>query len=67
MAGADVVAFDHHPAGGVVDRRRGSQFFHHCHRASDTEHGHLHEPVFARLLNARDRAAQRTAAAAPRC
>lgn len=42
VAGTDVVALDHYPAGGVIDRRRGSQFFYHCHRASDIEHGHLH-------------------------
>jgi hypothetical protein len=42
VGGADVVALDHYPAGGVIDRRRGSQFFYHCHRADDIEHGHLH-------------------------
>lgn len=42
VAGADVVALEHYPAGGVVDHRRGSQFFYHCHRAGDAEHGHLH-------------------------
>jgi hypothetical protein len=41
-AGAGVVALDHYPAGGVVDRRRGSQFFYHSHRTGDAEHGHLH-------------------------
>lgn len=42
VGGIDVVALDHYPAGGVIDRRRGSQFFYHCHRAGDIEHGHLH-------------------------
>lgn len=42
VAGASVVALDHYPEGGVVDRRRGSQFFYHSHRAGDAEHGHLH-------------------------
>ncbi len=42
VAGAGVVALEHYPQGGVVDRRRGSQFFYHSHRAGDTEHGHLH-------------------------
>lgn len=42
VAGASVVALEHYPATGVVDRRRGSQFFYHSHRAADTEHGHLH-------------------------
>jgi hypothetical protein len=42
VAGADVVALEHYPEGGVVDRRRGSQCFYHSHRAADAEHGHLH-------------------------
>jgi hypothetical protein len=42
VAGASVVALDHYPDGGVVDRRRGSQFFYHSHRGGDAEHGHLH-------------------------
>jgi hypothetical protein len=42
VAGASVVALEHYPEGGVVDRRRGSQFFYHSHRADDAEHGHLH-------------------------
>jgi hypothetical protein len=42
VGGASVVALEHYPDGGVVDRRRGSQFFYHCHRAGDAEHGHLH-------------------------
>ena len=42
VAGASPVALDHYPPGGVVDRRRGSQFFYHSHRGGDTEHGHLH-------------------------
>ena len=39
---ADVVALEHYPPGGVVDRQRGSQFFYHCHRAAGAEHGHVH-------------------------
>ena len=45
---ADVVALEHYPRGGVVDRQHGSQFFYHCHRADSadradrTEHGHVH-------------------------
>ena len=39
---ADVVALEHYPPGGVVDRQRGSQFFYHCHRADGAEHGHVH-------------------------
>jgi hypothetical protein len=42
VAGASVVALEHYPEGGVVDRRRGSQFFYHSHRGGDAEHGHLH-------------------------
>lgn len=42
VRGASVVALEHYPDGGVVDRQRGSQFFYHCHRAGDGEHGHLH-------------------------
>lgn len=46
VAGASVVALEHYPGGGVVDRRSGSQFFYHSHRAGnvsgDAEHGHLH-------------------------
>jgi hypothetical protein len=42
VGGASVVALEHYPEGGVVDRRRGSQFFYHSHRAGNTEHGHLH-------------------------
>lgn len=42
VAGAAVAALEHYPEGGVVDRRRGSQFFYHSHRAGDAEHGHLH-------------------------
>lgn len=42
VAGASVVALDHYPEGGVVDRRRGSQYFYRSHRAGDAEHGHLH-------------------------
>jgi hypothetical protein len=42
VAGASVVALEHYPEGGVVDRSRGSQFFYHSHRADDAEHGHLH-------------------------
>jgi hypothetical protein len=37
-----VVELEHYPEGGVVDRRRGSQFFYHSHRGGDAEHGHLH-------------------------
>lgn len=42
VAGTSVVALEHYPEGGVVDRRRGSQFFYHSHRGGDGEHGHLH-------------------------
>jgi hypothetical protein len=42
VGGAELVAFEHYPPGGVVDRRRGAQFFYHCHRADGAEHGHLH-------------------------
>jgi hypothetical protein len=42
VAGASVVELEHYPEGGVVDRRRGSQFFYHSHRGGDAEHGHLH-------------------------
>lgn len=42
VGGVPVVALEHYPDGGVVDRRRGSQFFYHSHRACDAEHGHLH-------------------------
>lgn len=42
VAGAGVVALEHYPEGGVIDRRRGSQFFYHSHRDGNTEHGHLH-------------------------
>ena len=42
VGGADVVALEHYPPGGVLDRRRGTQFFYHCHRAKAAEHGHLH-------------------------
>ena len=42
VRGARVVALDHYPAGGVVDRQRGSQFYSHCHRADGSEHGHIH-------------------------
>jgi hypothetical protein len=46
VAGASVIALEHYPEGGVVDRRRGSQFFYHSHRAGNVsgnaEHGHLH-------------------------
>ena len=39
---AGVVALEHYPRGGVVDRQRGSSFFYHCHHADSTEHGHVH-------------------------
>lgn len=40
---AEPVALEHYPPGDVVvDRRRGAQFFYHCHRADGSEHGHLH-------------------------
>lgn len=42
VGGASVAALEHYPDGGVVDRRHGSQFFYHCHRAGEAEHGHLH-------------------------
>jgi hypothetical protein len=42
VGGADVLALEHYPPGGVLDRRRGAQFFYHCHRANAAEHGHLH-------------------------
>lgn len=42
VRGASVVALEHYPPGGIVDRRRGSQFYYHCHRADGTEHGHIH-------------------------
>lgn len=42
VTGASVVALEHYPEGGIVDRRRGSQFFYHSHRGGDGEHGHLH-------------------------
>lgn len=42
VGGADVLALKHYPAGGVLDRCRGAQFFYHCHRANAAEHGHLH-------------------------
>ena len=42
VRGASVVALEHYPAGGVVDRRRGSQFYYHSHRAESLEHGHIH-------------------------
>ena len=42
VGGAEPVALEHYPPGGVVDRRRGAQFFYHCHRADGAEHGHLH-------------------------
>jgi hypothetical protein len=42
VGGANVVALEHYPDGGVVDRCRGSQFFYHSHRAGAAEHGHLH-------------------------
>lgn len=42
VRGANVVALEHYPPGGVVDRRRGSQFYYHCHRTDSSEHGHIH-------------------------
>ena len=42
VRGADVEALEHYPTGGVVDRRRGSQFYYHCHRSGSSEHGHIH-------------------------
>lgn len=42
VRGASVEALEHYPAGGVVDRRRGSQFYYHCHRTDGSEHGHIH-------------------------
>jgi hypothetical protein len=42
VGGPSVVAHEHYPDGGVMDRRRGSQFFYHSHRTGDDEHGHLH-------------------------
>jgi hypothetical protein len=42
VGGAEPVALEHYPPGGVVDRHRGAQFFYHCHRADGAEHGHLH-------------------------
>ena len=40
--GAAVRSLEQYPDGGVVDRRRGSQLFYHCHRPGRTEHGHVH-------------------------
>lgn len=42
VGGAKPAALEHYPPGGVVDCRRGAQFFYHCHRADGAEHGHLH-------------------------
>lgn len=42
VQGADVIALEHYPQGGVVDTRRGAEFFYHSHRADGAEHGHLH-------------------------
>lgn len=42
VRGASVVALEHYPPGGIVDRLRGSQFYYHCHRAGGPEHGHVH-------------------------
>ncbi len=39
---AAVVEYDHYPTNDVVDGRSGSQFFYHCHRSAETEHGHVH-------------------------
>lgn len=35
-------SLEHYPPGGVVDTRRGAEYFYHCHRADAPEHGHLH-------------------------
>ena len=37
-----VVEYDHYPPNDVVDVRSGSQFFYHCHRSAEAEHGHVH-------------------------
>lgn len=37
-----VVEYDHYPPNDVMDVRSGSQFFYHCHRSPETEHGHVH-------------------------
>jgi hypothetical protein len=42
VRGTVVQALDHYPDGGLIDRRRGSQLFYHCHRPGGTEHGHVH-------------------------
>ncbi len=42
VRGAAVQALEHYPDGGLIDRRRGSQLFYHCHRPGRAEHGHVH-------------------------
>lgn len=42
VRGAAVQSLEHYPAGGVVDRRNGSELFYHCHRSASAEHGHVH-------------------------
>ena len=42
VRGATVQALEHYPVDNVVDRRRASQFFYHCHRSDGAEHGHVH-------------------------
>jgi hypothetical protein len=42
VRGAAVQALEHYPDSNVVDRRRASQFFYHCHRPDGAEHGHVH-------------------------
>lgn len=59
LAGARrVVTLQHYPAGDVVDRANGSQFYYHAHgsrRCPAEEHGHFH--LFVRQPDPADPAA----------
>jgi hypothetical protein len=42
VGGVPVVAMEHYPPSDVKDQQRGIQFFYHCHRNDQMEHGHVH-------------------------
>lgn len=55
VRGKTVEALAHYPPHDVVDRDSGSQYFYHCHREVDGEHGHLHVFWHADSLGRRHR------------
>lgn len=58
VRGQAVVEMEHYPSSDIVDLESGSQFYYHCHRSEDGEHGHLHLFWHATRNGRRRRAAE---------